>query len=193
MLAALVTTVAQAGASAIVPISFQPESRLWVTGKSTVRDYTCRATVLQGSVAPIGGAVSLAIGDLEKTVRTVEVTVPVMALDCANGTMNSHLRKALKATEFPAVHFQLSQYDVVRGSAGEGTVELSGQLRIAGQEKPVAIDAVIAADASGALRVRGSKEILMSEFGVKPPSLMMGTMKVRDRVVVNFDIVLKQL
>jgi hypothetical protein len=32
----------------------------------------------------------------------------------------------------------------------------------------------------------------MSEYGVKAPTLMMGTMKVRDRVVVHFDIVLKQ-
>jgi hypothetical protein len=31
----------------------------------------------------------------------------------------------------------------------------------------------------------------MSEFGVRPPTLMMGTLKVRDRVVVNFDVVLK--
>ena len=32
----------------------------------------------------------------------------------------------------------------------------------------------------------------MSEFGVRAPTLMMGTLKVHDRVVVNFDVVLKQ-
>ena len=53
------------------------------------------------------------------------------------------------------------------------------------------IDATIASEADGALRVKGSKEILMSDFGVRPPTLMMGTLKVRDRVVVNFDVVLK--
>jgi polyisoprenoid-binding protein YceI len=83
------------------------------------------------------------------------------------------------------------QYDVIPGGATEGSVKLKGNLTIAGQEKPVTIDASLALDAGGALRVKGSKEILMSEFGVRPPTLMMGTLKVRDRVVVNFDVVLK--
>jgi hypothetical protein len=31
----------------------------------------------------------------------------------------------------------------------------------------------------------------MTEFGLRPPSLMLGTMKVRDKVTVNFDLYLK--
>ena len=31
----------------------------------------------------------------------------------------------------------------------------------------------------------------MKEFGLKPPSLMMGTMKVDERVKVSFDLFLK--
>jgi polyisoprenoid-binding protein YceI len=193
LLAALATTVVQAGASSFAPIDFQPESRLWVDGTSTVRSYTCKATALQGVVAANGGATSLEIPALGKAVRSVDITVPVQALDCANGTMNTHMRKALKATEFPAVRFQLSQYDVVPTGESVGTVKLVGKLTIAGQEKPVTIEASVVCDGNGSLRVKGTKEILMSEYGVKPPSLMLGTMKVKDRVVVGFDVVLKQL
>jgi hypothetical protein len=53
------------------------------------------------------------------------------------------------------------------------------------------IDAIATPADNGGLRVKGSKEFLMSEFGVKPPSLMLGTMKVRDKVKVNFDVVLR--
>jgi hypothetical protein len=31
----------------------------------------------------------------------------------------------------------------------------------------------------------------MTEFGLKPPTLMLGTMKVDERVTVGFDVVLK--
>ena len=31
----------------------------------------------------------------------------------------------------------------------------------------------------------------MTDYGVKPPSLMMGTMKVHDPVKLNFDVILK--
>lgn len=192
IVASLAGTVALTAASPTGPINLQPESRLWVDGTSTVRDYTCKATTLQGSIAAAVPAPALEIGSLDGAIRSVDVTVPVQALECGNGTMNGHLRNALKATEHPAVHFRLSQYDVTPSGESVGTVKLVGTLSIAGEEKPVTLDASVSCEGNGQVRVKGSKEILMSEYGVKPPTLMMGTLKVKDRVVVNFDVVLKQ-
>lgn len=189
---ALVSTVVLAASSTVTPITVQPDSKVWVDGTSTVRDFSCNATTLQGDVAAAGEDASLAIPQLQKAVSTVDVSVPVQSLDCGNGTMNGHLRNALKMRENPTIKLRVAQYDVVPAGANEGTIRLKGNLTIAGQEKPVTIDATAKSGAAGALRVRGSKELLMSDFGVKPPSLMMGTMKVRDRVVVHFDVVLKQ-
>jgi hypothetical protein len=31
----------------------------------------------------------------------------------------------------------------------------------------------------------------MSEFGVKPPTLMLGAIKVKDKIVVGYDIVIR--
>jgi hypothetical protein len=42
------------------------------------------------------------------------------------------------------------------------------------------------------LRVKGSKQLRMTEYGVKPPSLMLGAMKVGDQVTVGYDIILGQ-
>jgi polyisoprenoid-binding protein YceI len=126
--------------------------------------------------------------DPDATVRRAEVTIPVQALDCANGTMNGHLRKALRAAESPTIRFRLNDVS----EKGTGAVRMSGTLSIAGRENPVAIDATVARDAQGRLRVKGSKQLRMTEFGVTPPTLMMGTMKVHDPVVVGFDVLLNQ-
>lgn len=191
-LAALVGMVALTGSSAVAPITFQPESKLWVDGTSSVRAYSCKATTLNGNVAANAGAATLAVADLEKAVRTVDVSVPVQGLECGNGTMNGHLRNALKAQQAPTIRFQLSQYDVAASGSSTGTVKLVGTLQIAGQEKEITIDATVSCDGNGAVRVKGRKQILMSDYGVRAPTLMMGTLKVRDQVVVNFDVVLKQ-
>jgi polyisoprenoid-binding protein YceI len=188
----LLWLVVLTGSSAVAPIRFQPESKLWVEGTSTVRDYTCRATSLEGSVTPTGADASLAMGELEKAVRTVDVSLPVQGLECGNGTMNGHLRNALKAQQNPTIRFRLSHYELAAAGQTAGTATLQGTLAIAGQEKPVSIEASVSSEGDGAVRVKGSKEILMSEYGVRPPTLMMGTLKVRDRVVVHFDVLLKQ-
>ena len=52
------------------------------------------------------------------------------------------------------------------------------------------INATVARE-NGQLRVRGSKRITMTEWGVRPPSLMLGAMRVAPAATVGFDVVLK--
>ena len=44
--------------------------------------------------------------------NAVDVTVPSEKMDCDNGTMNDHMRKALKVSDFPTIVFRLANYDV---------------------------------------------------------------------------------
>jgi len=43
----------------------------------------------------------------------------------------------------------------------------------------------------GTLIVSGTREVRMTEFGLKPPTLMLGTMKVDEKITVGFEVVLK--
>lgn len=167
-------------------LALQPESKLWVEGTSSVRSYTCRAARVEGAVATQPGSTSLAIADLENTVKGADVSVSVAGLECGNATMNGHLRKALKAETSPRISYRITSYDVTPA----GAVKLNGTLSIAGTDRPVSIDAT-AANEGGRLRVKGSRQLKMTDFGVRPPTLMMGTMKVHDPVTVRFDVLLK--
>ena len=167
---------------------FLPESRIWVEGTSSVRSYSCEAAAVLGSVD--AAVPALVATSLEGAVRGAEVVVDVAGLDCGNGTMNDHMRKALKAGEHGTISFRLNDYRVV-ATGPEAQVQIDGVLVIAGKEQQVTIDGTATDAAAGALRVKGSHAIKMTDFGVKPPSLMLGTMKVHDPVKLNFDIVLK--
>ena len=176
-------------AAAAVPFQLQPESRLWVEGTSTVRSFRCESSDLRGTITPAAGATSLAIADLESSVRSASISTPVGTLECGNGTMNGHMRRALKAQEHPAITFDLNSHRVA-GASPQGTVTMTGRLTIAGQQRPVTIEAVATEEPGGKLRVRGSKQLAMMDFGVRPPSLMLGTMKVGNNVTVHFDVLL---
>ena len=180
---------AAAAAQVIDSLKLQPESRLWVEGTSTVRSFKCEAGVVQADVlAEAPGAVS-AVMDGQKAVSTVRVTIPAAQLDCRNGTMNGHMLKALKAKDNPMIEFALSSYDIAKSDAGmNGT--LTGTLTLGGVPRTITLDAV-ATEESGALRVRGTHQLMMTEFGLTPPSLMLGTMKVNEKVTVGFDLYLK--
>jgi polyisoprenoid-binding protein YceI len=121
---------------------------------------------------------------LDSGVQTVVVTASVPAIDCGDSTMNKHLRKALKGTEFPEIRYQASKYTLV----DDGTaVQTSGELTIAGVTKSVGLGAKLVPLHDGATRVVGKVEINMRDYGVKPPSVFFGTLKVADIVTVQFD------
>ena len=117
-------------------------------------------------------------------------SVPAAQMECGNGTMNEHMLKALKAKDAPTIEFRLSGYDVAKGAAGvQGN--LNGTLTLGGVQRPVSIPAKAADAGAQGLHVTGTYTVSMTEFGLKPPSLMMGTMKVDPNVDVSFDLYLK--
>lgn len=171
-------------------LRLQPESKLWVTGTSNVRDFECAAASITVDVAAGPGAVAL-IASGEKAVTSVGVRVPAAQLDCRNGKMNSHMLKALKATEHPEIAFDLTSYELATVAAGV-KVSLTGDLTLGGVKKAITMIAKAAPVEGGALKVTGAQDIVLSEYGLKAPTLMMGTLKVQDLVQVHFDLLLKE-
>jgi len=161
-------------------LSLSKDSRLWLEGTSTVRSYKCSASKLD--VTAIGEPTAAPA----EIVKTASLVVPVAQLDCGNKTMNEHMRKALKADKFQQISWTMTSYDV-QGSS----VTVDGKLTIAGKENAIQLKGTGTAE-NGVIRFKGSKQFKMTEYGVKPPSLMLGTMKVGDPVTVSFDLVLSE-
>ena len=160
-------------------LTLAKESKVSLEGTSSVKSFKCTAEKIDVAVAAEENA---APADL---VSSASVIVPVATLECGNKTMNEHMRKALKASANPQISWRLSSYRLT-GT----TVFMKGLLRIAGKENPIEITGTGTVDGTGTIRMKGSKLFRMTEFGVKPPSLMLGTMKVADPVTVSFDLVL---
>jgi polyisoprenoid-binding protein YceI len=189
VLVALGVFVLTASHSANDPYRLRPESRLWIDGKSTVRDFSCKAPVLTVAIEAADAAVAALLSG-ERAFRTVHLEVAVDKMDCANGTMNGHMLKALKAKDHPLIVFQVGSYDLTR-IVDRTKAVLIGTLDIGGVQKPVTIPVELLDAGDGAMRVIGSYELNMREFEIQPPSLMLGTMKVRENVKVSFDLILK--
>lgn len=163
------------------------EARLTIEGTSTVRSWTCEADGVGMVPEPTRGFE--AVLDGRKALQTVTVSVPVEEIDCGNGTMDKHLRKALKSGAHPLITYTLATYEL-RSAEGLVSAASEGRLTIAGVERPIALDVSIERGTDG-LRIRGEQQIRMTEYGVQPPRLMLGTLKVGDMVTVKFDMPLK--
>jgi polyisoprenoid-binding protein YceI len=158
------------------------DSKVWVEGTSTVRDWKCVASGIDATMqsGPEGPSTNLA-----RLVSTARVAIDLGGLDCSNDTMNEHMRKALRQAEHPTISFILESYTI------EPAAALTGRLQLAGQTLPVEFPATITDDGT-TIRLVGSKAINMKAWNIKPPSLMLGTMKVKETVTISFDLTVKR-
>ena len=157
-------------------------------------------TGVTGRAAKMGHRLTIAMNTWLATVRwsagepaEAELTVEVDSLQVLRGEggvkalsglektlARSNALKVLDADRFPQIRFQASDIDTVDdGYRLTGTLEIHGVAGERGIELRVE-------DLGGAWRLSCQAEVRQSEYGIKPYSMLMGSMKVVDTVTVSF-------
>ncbi len=192
--AAAMTAIFAGTASAqSATMHLRPESKITIAGGSNVHDWSCYSDAFQAviEVNPAFGITGF--GDIAKPIGKVSVTVPVKSIQCGKGKMDENLQKALRANDFPAITYVLTTYTSTGENTGDKfTATTTGELTVAGKTKTieVPITATRQADGGGGALGEGSVRFLMSDFGVKPPVALLGTLRTKDAVEVRFTIAL---
>ncbi len=177
------------------PAPARAPDRVWFSGTSNIRRFTCRTDSARVALAlPDGATVDRILGGDTATVAAT-LALPVTTLDCGIRTQSRHLHEALKAPTAPSIEFRLARYRLADSGAAPGSpdvrVALDGTLRIAGTERPVTLAGVVHRDASGAVRLTGEHFLRPTDFGVAPPRRFAGLLRVRDAVTVHWDVALR--
>lgn len=145
----------------LLGLALLPDSVLWLEGDSTLHPYSSTTTVM------------VVAGDASG----FTLTVPIKELKSGKGGLDKNLRKHLKE-------------DVVFTMIKAEPPLYKGTLKVAGVEKDVVLEPKVE-KTEKMYRVTGSHELKMSDFGIKPPTMMMGAIKTADKVVVKFDVKLE--
>ena len=177
--------------ASIMPLrlSVRPDSRLWLEGSSNLRDWRCEATTLDASV-DVDDETNVAASPVAR-LRHVQVRVPTHALTCGRSQMDHIMFKALHVDDEPECRQIIGRFDVVSQSA-DGSLVMQGTLRIAGRERPVRVPVVVQQQRDGSLRAQGALPILMTDYGVTPPTALFGVVRTENRIVVKFDLLVEQ-
>lgn len=158
---------------------------LSISGTSTMHPYTVSTRTLK-----VGNAVASA-ADVKGLLQTgslqgFELQIPVNTFTSDKDGLTKQMFKAMKADKFPTITFRLDSY-TVEPAPGGVTIKPTGTLTVAGVEKT--IDIVLdVKEVAGALQVRGTRDLLMTDFGIKPPTMFMGMLKTDDKVTISFTI-----
>ena len=183
------------GQTAPAAVGLGAGSVLWLEGTSTMHDYESKTSALkltlsrEAAQADPADAAALEAWLKAGGLKGLDLVVPVTTMRSSKDGLDKNMFKALKTNEFPDIRFQMSgsEFGVARGDTLP--VSAKGTLSIAGQQRAVTVQGHLVRAGDG-VWLEGSHPMKMSEFGIKPPKMMMGTIKVHDPVVVRYRLLL---
>ncbi|TVQ75344.1 MAG: YceI family protein [Balneolaceae bacterium] len=125
--------------------------------------------------------------------ESVEIALPVEDIDADSRRMNNNMHDYLKKDEYPEITYRvIDAREVVLADNPDIVLTVQGVITAAGVEKEIVHDVEIRKSETGGLVVSGSQDLLMTDFGIDPPTAVFGSIRSRDEMTITFELHLEQ-
>lgn len=122
-----------------------------------------------------------------KKINTLTFTVPAESLKSDKSGLDKNAYKALDTDKHKNITFTMTSGTVAATGNNTFQVRATGNLTIAGTTKQTTIAANGQFNPSDkSIAVNGSTKFQMTGYDVKPPTVMMGTIKTGDEITVTY-------
>ena len=162
-----------------------PSSRLSIQGATNVNQFTCQYCDDLYSYTP---KVSISKTGQVVYFKGAQLRVKASTFDCGIRQMNKDFQDLLKVNKYPYLEMELLSAKLVKGSKTEqGKVVVSCMLNLAGTQKKISFPLQYTFN-NGVLYIYGQAQIKLPDFNIEPPKKMMGLVKVKESISVDFDL-----
>nr|WP_315150614.1 YceI family protein [uncultured Flavobacterium sp.] len=148
-----------------------------VLGTSTLHDWEMKSPSRTGTA-------SLTVTDSKLTdINSIDITLPAESIKSEKKSMDKVAYETLKTDKFKNIKYVLKSAEKVN----ETTWNLTGTYTIAGVSKVLKTQ-VKTSVTNGVVNLQGSNKITFTEFGMKSPTAMFGTIKTGENLTIKFNL-----
>jgi polyisoprenoid-binding protein YceI len=162
-----------------------PNVSIKVLGSSNVHDWVMTSTAMesQGEFTFEGSALS--------ALHSFKFSLAFTSLKSEHTSMDNRTYKSVNAKKYPIISYKLTSAMVSTTEKNKYMIKTKGELTIAGVTQPIMMDVTALLNADQTITCTGSEKIKLTDYSIKPPSFMLGTMKVANDLTIQFDLVYK--
>ena len=158
-----------------------PESDLYVDGTSNqTPEWRVYATEIIGRLSlNEAGAVD-----------SLELVVPSKMMKSRKSPiMDRGMYGALQADDYPEIFYELGSTSDLTVTDSTFTLNATGDLTIAATTREIMVPVEGVRKQDGTIHFTGTHTLLMTDYGLKPPSLMFGAYRTGNELIVTFEII----
>lgn len=162
-------------------------STLKVDGKTNINSFDCEIPTY-GRTDTIW---TTAVGN-GKVKASGELAIQVAKFDCHHKMMTKDLQKTLKVSQYPLMKIRFTEFSKsFEEYVKAGRIEGEADIELAGVTHHMPIAFSVIPGTGDQIQLIGIKQILFSDFNLKPPSKLGGAIKVKNELLVEFKLYLQ--
>lgn len=124
------------------------------------------------------------------SIENILFTCASEGIESGNSLMNSKTYDALKSKKFPQIKFSYKNIEKLNTVQNKFSLLITGDLYIAGVNQHVTIP-VIGTIQNNIIQIEGSKDLILTDFGISPPTAVLGTIKTGNQITVSYTFAFK--
>ena len=154
-----------------------------VEGTSNVHDWTMTAKDVGSS-----GTFKFNTRNELTDISSLKFSVVAKSLKSEKTSMDGRTYKSMKADQFPKVTYQLTAATVTMIQDNKYAIQTTGLLSIAGKTQTISMKVMALVNADRSISCHGTQKLMLTDYGIEPPSFMLGAMKVGNDLQIRFDL-----
>lgn len=158
-----------------------------VKGTSNLHDWESAVKEVRANATLLTDAGGL------NSIQALYVEIPVRSIKSSKGSiMDGKTYDALKANDYANITYRLERINGINKKNGGFDLNASGYLTIAGATNKVDLYVQGRIGGDGSITFSGSKKLKMTDYKIKPPTALLGSLTTGDEVEIVFQVTLKQ-
>lgn len=153
-------------------------STMTIYGTTNVHNFKSKVEQIKGEL----------VVDHSKKIQELNVEIPVHSIKSGESGMDNKTYEAFNDKKYPTITFKLVEVTSLQIKGDDIDATVTGNLTMAGATRRISFKTSGKNTKPGAYEFKGSIALKMTDFKMKPPTAMLGVMKVGDAVTLKYDI-----
>jgi polyisoprenoid-binding protein YceI len=148
-----------------------------ISGTTNVHNFDSKVTQASGE---------LVISD--KKAQSLEIEIPVKGIKSNESLMDKKTYEAFSADKNPTITFRSTEINNLAVNDNDINVTVTGNMTIAAVTRKVTLTATGKIIKPGVYEFKGTIPVKMTDYKMKPPTAMLGLMKVGDDIKLKYTV-----
>ena len=169
-------------AQAIYKLSAGKDVKIDVLGSSNVHDWTMTSSAMESQ-----GDFKFEGGNLH-SLLSFSFSLDARSLKSDHESMDNRTYKTIKADQYPKITYKLNSATVTQVQKNKYSIKTTGNLIIAGASQTIVMIVTAIVNPDNTINCTGSERLKLTDYKIDPPSFMLGAMKVKDDLTIQFNL-----